>query len=79
MIIRLRGEMNNFIKTIRVELEITLSLHIICMSNFFADIGEVGRSARVFSELAGRTESMVSDVVLTLIEMGKFSQIYVVL
>ena len=39
---------------------------------FFTDIAEVGRSTRAFSELAGRTESMVSDVVLTLVEMGKF-------
>lgn len=33
----------------------------------------MGRSTRAFSELAGRTESMVSDVVLALVEMGKFS------
>ena len=46
--------------------------HYLCFYSW-TDIGEVGRSTRAFSELAGRTESMVSDVVLALVEMGKFS------
>ncbi|XP_046364920.1 transcription initiation factor TFIID subunit 8-like [Haliotis cracherodii] len=31
---------------------------------------EVGRSARAYTELAGRTESMLSDVVMALVDMG---------
>lgn len=49
--------------------------HYLCF-DFWTDIGEVGRSTRAFNELAGRTESMVSDVVLALVEMGKFSGMY---
>jgi len=33
---------------------------------------ELTRSTKAYSELTGRTEPMVTDVVVALIEMGKF-------
>lgn len=44
-----------------------------CIMFLCLDITEVGQSTRSYSELAGRTESMVSDVVMALVEMGKIS------
>ena len=40
------------------------------------DISELGRSARAYSELSGRTEPLPSDVVISLVEMGKFIDLY---
>lgn len=34
-------------------------------------LSEVGKSSRAFAELAGRTEGMMTDVVMSLIEMGQ--------
>lgn len=38
---------------------------------FFSVLTELGRSSQAFAELAGRTEGMMTDVVMALIEMGK--------
>ena len=38
----------------------------------FTDLSEVGRSSQAFCELACRTEPMLSDVVMALVEMGTF-------
>lgn len=38
---------------------------------FFSVLTELGRSSQAFAELAGRTEGMMTDVVMALIEMGE--------
>ena len=43
----------------------------IFMFQIFADIQEVGRSARAYAELSSRTVPMCSDVSMALIDMGK--------
>lgn len=37
----------------------------------FSVLTELGRSSQAFAELAGRTEGMMTDVVMALIEMGE--------
>ena len=36
---------------------------------------ELGRSTQAFAELAGRTEGLMTDVIMALIEMGLFTLI----
>lgn len=42
-----------------------------CSYIFFSVLTELGRSSQAFAELAGRTEGMMTDVVMALIEMGE--------
>ena len=46
------------------------NLLIIGLFLFFSDLTELGRSTRAYSELSGRTEPLLSDVVMAMIEMG---------
>lgn len=39
-----------------------------------ADISEVGRSSQAYAELGCRTEAMVTDVTVALVDMGNFLQ-----
>lgn len=45
---------------------------------FFSVLTELGRSSQAFAELAGRTEGMMTDVVMALIEMGELPNLILV-
>lgn len=41
------------------------------MMCFLPDVSEIGRSAKSFCEHTARTQPTLSDIVVTLVEMGK--------
>lgn len=48
--------------------------YLINHQNLFTVLTEVGNSAKGYCELSGRVEPVLGDVVMALINMGKFVQ-----
>ena len=63
------------IRFFRSIIDLSVSIRKLCFNinkiHSIVDICELGRSSKAFSELSGRTDPLVSDVAIALVEMGK--------